>query len=74
MPSSVLFGHCMHMVYLHTCRQNMFWRDSLEIKSTYCSFRGPGFESRHLYGDPQLSVTPGLVDTKLSSGFCGHQA
>ena len=34
------------------------WRDDSAVKSTGCSSRGPGFNSQHLHGSSQLSVTP----------------
>lgn len=36
------------------------WRNGTVVKSASCSFRGLGFDSQHLYGILEPSVTPGL--------------
>ena len=35
------------------------WRDGSVVKSTDCSFRGPGFNSQDPYDSSQLSMMPG---------------
>jgi hypothetical protein len=35
-----------------------WWSDGSLVKSTDCSSRGPRFNSQHLHGSSQLSVTP----------------
>jgi hypothetical protein len=45
------------------------WRDGSEVKSTDCSFKGPGFASQHPHGGSQLSVTPVPWALMTSSGF-----
>lgn len=42
------------------------------VKSTDCSFRGPEFNSQHLHGGSQPSVSPGPEDLMSSSGLYGH--
>jgi hypothetical protein len=48
-------------------------RDGPAVKSTGCSFRGPTFNSQHLHGSLQMSVTPVPGNSMLSSGLCGYQ-
>ena len=43
------------------------------VKSTGCTFRGPGFKSQHSHGDSQQSIALGNHLT-LSSGLCGPEA
>jgi hypothetical protein len=44
----------------------------LELKSTGCSCRGPGFGSQYPHGNSQLSVTSIPSDLMPSSGLQGH--
>lgn len=50
------------------------WRDGLVVKRTDCSSRGPRFDSQHLLGGSQLSLTLVRGDPVPSSGICTHQA
>lgn len=41
-------------------------KDGSVIRSTYCSYRGPGFSSKYPHEDSQLFVTQVLGDNTLS--------
>ena len=43
-------------------------KDDSEVKCTGCHSRGPGFDSKPPHGDPQLSVTPVLHDSRHEHG------
>lgn len=45
-------------------------RDSLDVRSSFCSSRGPGFESQHPQGGSECASVSG--DLVLSSGLHGH--
>ena len=51
------------------------WRDDSTVKNTDCFSRGPGFNSQHPHGNPQLSVTPVPAYLTTLSGlheYCIH--
>lgn len=41
-----------------------------EVKSTYCSCRGPKFNTQNLHGSSEPSGTPVPEDPMLSIDFC----
>lgn len=41
-----------------------------EVKSTYCSCRGPKFNTQNLHGISEPSATPVSEDLMLSIDFC----
>jgi hypothetical protein len=50
----------------------LYWRNISAAKSTDRSpSRGPRFDSKHLCGSSQMSVTPVSVDPTYSSGLGG---
>lgn len=54
-------------------KEKVCWRDGAVIKSTFCSYRGPRFNSRHLHdGLRHLFLTPVLGNLKFFSDFLGH--
>jgi hypothetical protein len=55
---------------LKWCRSGQ--RDGSEFRSTYRSFRGPGFNSQHPNGSSQPSVTPVSGCLMTSSGLHGN--
>lgn len=48
--------------------------DSVVVKSTGCSFRGPGFSSQPTHVGSQLSAAPIPGYAMSSSGHCRHKA
>ena len=63
-------------VYTDTHRNLIFKgageMDGSAVKSTYCSSRGPGFNSQHPHGSSQLSVTP-VSDTLTQTHMQAHK-
>ena len=67
-----------HLPHTHTkqikCNYTRSWSDDgSEVKSTYCSFKGPRFGCQHLHGRSQPSVTLVLGDTIPSSHLQRHR-
>lgn len=54
--------------------RNRGWKDGSAGKSTCCSGRGLGINSKHTHGGSHPSVTPIPGDPVSSSGPCRHQA
>lgn len=85
MPSSSLHEqqagrHVVHrlMQIKHTYTQNKVLNggtgieDGLEVKTPYCSSRGPRFSSQHLLGGSQPFVTPVPIDLMPPSASGMH--
>ena len=47
------------------------WRDGLAAQSTFCSCRGPRFNSQHPHWGSQVSITPDPWDPMPSFDLCG---